>query len=84
MGSCGERGAAPLWEYLSARIDQLGTGEIGRTPTGCLGLCSAGPVLVVYPEGVWCRPQSKEDVDKIIDTHLTGGELVEDRAFAPR
>ena len=84
MGSCGERGAAPLWEYFNARIEKLGTGKIGKTPAGCLGCCGAGPVMVIYPEGVWYSAKTKEDIDRIVDTHLVGGELVEDLAFMPR
>jgi (2Fe-2S) ferredoxin len=83
-GSCGAQGAKGLWEYLSIALDKLGKPEIGRTASGCFGFCSAGPILVIYPEGVWYLPRTREDIDAIIATHLVGGELVERLAVVPR
>ncbi len=76
-GSCGAAGAQPLWDRLGKRIDAEGSGEIGFTAAGCLGFCKAGPLLVVYPEGIWYRPTSPDDVDEIFDQHLKQGKLVE-------
>jgi (2Fe-2S) ferredoxin len=45
--------------------------------TGCLGFCGAGPLMVVYPEGVWYQPKSAEDIDEIVESHLRGGKPVE-------
>ena len=39
--------------------------------------CAQGPVLVVYPEGVWYRYDSREDLQKIARSHLLDGEIVE-------
>lgn len=83
-GSCGAAGAKPLWEHAMARIEALGDPEIGATATGCMGFCAAGPLMVVYPAGVWYRPQSVADVDEIIATHLVGGRLAERLAIVPR
>jgi (2Fe-2S) ferredoxin len=76
-GSCGEQGAQPLWDRLSKRLEAERLGEVGFTAAGCLGFCRAGPLLVVYPEGVWYAPKAPEDIDEIVDTHLKGGNLVE-------
>jgi (2Fe-2S) ferredoxin len=43
---------------------------------GCLDRCSEGPVIVVYPEGVWYTYVDQEDVDEIIDEHLVHGQVV--------
>jgi (2Fe-2S) ferredoxin len=77
-GSCAAAGAQPLWERLSKRLEAEGMREVGFTITGCLGFCKAGPLLVVYPEGIWYRPTSTEEVDQIVDSHLKAGKLVED------
>ena len=42
----------------------------------CLDQCSQGPVVVVYPEGVWYGKVTLEDVDEIIEQHIVGGKVV--------
>ncbi len=58
-------------------VKRLGGPDISGTPTGCLGFCPAGPLMVVYPEGIWYRPRSREDVDEIVQSHFTEGARVE-------
>lgn len=76
-GSCGAAGAQPLWDRLGKLIESDGSNEIGFTSAGCMGFCSAGPLMVVYPEGVWYRPTTPEDVDDIYASHLKGGKRVD-------
>ena len=78
-GSCGTAGAGPLWERLTSQLEkhQLGT-EVGVAATGCLGFCNAGPLMVVYPEGLWYQPKSPEDIDRIVTSHFVEGKPVED------
>jgi (2Fe-2S) ferredoxin len=79
-GSCGASGAAPLWDRLMSRVQSLQLTNVSVVPTGCLGFCSAGPLMVVYPQGVWYQPRSIADIDRLVDEHLAGGKLVEDLA----
>jgi len=44
---------------------------------GCLDRCDFGPVLVIYPEGIWYSYLDEEDIDEIIQSHLIKGVLVE-------
>ncbi len=83
-GSCGAQGAKPLWERLAARKDRLERPDIAVTSSGCFGFCQAGPVMVVYPEGVWYLPRTEADIDAIVDSHLVSGELVERLVVVPR
>lgn len=83
-GSCARSGAKELYEYLTARLEQLGNAEIGRTATGCLGFCSAGPLLVVYPEGIWYTPRTREDIDEIVQSHFVESKPVERMIIVPR
>ena len=77
-GSCGANGAQPLWDQLSKKLEADGLlAENGFTAAGCLGFCSAGPVMVIYPEGVWYRPTTPEDIDEIVESHFKQGKLVE-------
>ncbi len=83
-GSCGASGAAPLWERLGKQIEATGQREIAMTSSGCLSFCQAGPIMVVYPEGVWYQPRTPEDIDEIVASHLVGGALVERLVVVPR
>ncbi len=77
-GSCGANGAQPLWDRMGKAIEANGlANEVGFTASGCLGFCSAGPLMVVYPEGIWYRPTTPEDVDEIVESHFKNGKPVE-------
>ena len=76
-GSCAVQGAAPLWQRLSAKLQGKPIASVSMVGTGCLGFCSAGPLMVVYPQGVWYAPKTEEDIDEIIASHLEGGQIVD-------
>jgi (2Fe-2S) ferredoxin len=48
---------------------------------GCLDICEAEPIAVVYPEGAWYAAVDKELVGRIVTEHLDEGRLLEDAAF---
>jgi (2Fe-2S) ferredoxin len=76
-GSCTESGSNSIFEKLSMGVDQKGLfGKCVVTSTGCLGPCGVGPVLVVYPDGVWYQKVQPEDVDEILDQHIAQGKKV--------
>lgn len=84
-GSCDQSGAQPLWERLGQKIEAEGlSDEVGFTISGCLGFCSAGPLMVIYPEGVWYRPQSEADIDTIFARHIQQDLLAEDQVVVLR
>ncbi len=77
---CAEYAAAECHAYAKKRIKDAGLhgrGMVRVNRSGCLGRCQEGPVLVIYPEGVWYRYVDREDIDEIIDRHLRRGEIVE-------
>lgn len=51
--------------------------KVAVTNSGCLGPCSTGPSVVVYPEGIMYGQLTKDDVATIFDEHLLGGKPVE-------
>jgi (2Fe-2S) ferredoxin len=45
--------------------------------SSCLGPCSVGPIVVVYPDGVWYHKVKVEDVEEILDSHIGQGKKVD-------
>jgi (2Fe-2S) ferredoxin/predicted O-methyltransferase YrrM len=76
--SCPGRGAQQTMAALRREIKAAGLNqEVQVTECGCLGLCSKGPNLIVYPEGVWYTGVTAEDVPEIVSGHLKNGKPVE-------
>jgi (2Fe-2S) ferredoxin len=75
-GSCGAKDSERLRDYLKARAKELGLGDVRINSAGCLDRCELGPVMVVYPEGVWYAYRSYEDIDEILTVHLVEGGRV--------
>ena len=76
-GSCKWRGAEPLRNYMKVRAKELGIERARVNMAGCLDRCELGPVMVIYPEGVWYRYNDQADIDEILQQHVIGGKIVE-------
>jgi (2Fe-2S) ferredoxin/predicted O-methyltransferase YrrM len=76
--SCPANGSLAVLTALDREIETRGLDhEIQLTTCGCMGLCDEGPVMVVYPAGVWYRRVQPSDVSEIVGTHLGGGKPVD-------
>ena len=76
--SCPAHGAFAVIERLDREIEARGLGaDVQLTTCGCMGLCDEGPVMVVYPEGVWYRRVQPSDIPEIVEKHLLDGKPVD-------
>lgn len=85
---CTQRGAQQLWKTLRRHLlahDRVETpGGVLLTRTHCQFPCNLGPVLTVYPDACWYGVHSDEDVQRLVEKHLLGGEVVEDLLIKAR
>ncbi|MCA1993431.1 MAG: ferredoxin [Coleofasciculus sp. S288] len=86
---CSKKAGLEAWEYLKKRLQELKLDQsteaqpslIFRTKANCLRVCAQGPIMVVYPDGVWYRNVTPEAIERIIKEHLIGNKVVEEYAF---
>ena len=75
---CTSSGSAQIIERFEQKIKEAGLDkEVKVVRTGCFGLCEAGPVVIVYPEGTFYSRVKVEDVDEIVSEHLLKGRHVQ-------
>lgn len=79
---CVSSGSVTLEEMFGSELDRLElSNEVKVVRTGCFGLCEAGPIVIVYPEGAFYSRVSKEDITRICEEHLLKGRIVKDLLF---
>ncbi|MGB4373803.1 MAG: NADH-quinone oxidoreductase subunit NuoF [Halanaerobiales bacterium] len=75
---CVSSGAGKLKEKLTAELEERGLQkEIKVVDTGCHGFCEKGPIVIVYPEGVFYCQVTEDDINDIVEEHLLKGRIVE-------
>ena len=84
-GSCGESRGGAIREQFAKSMRRHGVGTFRANKAGCLDRCELGPVVVVYPEGVWYRIVEPEvDIEEIVVSHFVGGKIVDRLRLAGR
>lgn len=77
--SCADQGAQAGFDRCKQQIKKAGLsgpGKVRVNKAGCLDRCAAGPVAVVYPQGVWYSYVDGQDIDEIVESHLKNGQVV--------
>ena len=80
-----DRKAPGLYRKLAAMLGQLGSyhnpDRVKRGETPCLGICRGGPIVAVYPEGVWYHHVDEAILQRIIEEHLGHDQPVSEHIF---
>lgn len=77
-GFCCQKDSIKVIEKFMEEIEERDlSGECMVNNTGCFGICSRGPIAVVYPQGVWYGGLTQEAVVEIMEKHIEGGEIAE-------
>lgn len=82
-GCCKAKGSEKLRDYMKARAKELGLEDVRINTAGCLDRCELGPTMVIYPEGVWYRCRTREEIDEVLQKHLIEGGRVERLMLEP-
>lgn len=80
-----DRRGRALYAQLASLLERegllFGPTRVKRGETPCLGVCADGPIVVVYPEGIWYAGVTPALLDRIVVEHLKEGRPVEEAVF---
>jgi (2Fe-2S) ferredoxin len=80
-----DRRGRQIYSLLASLLERedllFGPHRVKRGETPCLGVCSEGPIVVVYPDGIWYSAVTPQLLERIVVEHLKHGKPVEEAIF---
>lgn len=81
-GACISAGEKSVKQVLEEKLREYALDGVVRVvETGCMGACDLGPIVAVFPEGVYYQKVNTENVKKIVEEHILKGRIVEEMLF---
>ena len=79
---CTSSGSKKVIAALEEALKENGIeNEVLVVRTGCFGLCSLGPIMIVYPEGCFYAQATPEGVKRVVKEHLKEGNIVKELLY---
>jgi len=78
---CAKHNTKEIVDYAKQQAALLGLTKESKfriSSSGCMGRCSEGPALVIYPQGIWCTYNTKEDIDAILNSLVNNQKISDD------
>ncbi|NUB91232.1 NAD(P)H-dependent oxidoreductase subunit E [Haloterrigena sp. SYSU A121-1] len=76
--TCAEMGSPSVLERLRQEVRDSDHCDARITRSSCLGRCGDGPMVAVYPDGIWYGDVASEDAERIVGDHLDRDRIVSD------
>lgn len=77
-GDCASRGSREVLQRFQEEMEKRQLWDkVGVNGATCLGPCTLGASVVVYPEGTWYAQVRPDDVEEIVEQHIVEGKPVE-------
>ncbi|RRJ33709.1 CbiX/SirB N-terminal domain-containing protein [Halocatena pleomorpha] len=74
--TCAADGAPAVLERLRQHARDSEACDARITRSSCLGRCGDGPMVAVYPDGVWYGDVDAADAERIVSSHLDRDRIV--------
>lgn len=79
QGYCAKNGSVEIVRKFMEEVEERDLhAQVMVTNTGCMIVCNKGPIVVIYPEGTWYGNVNIDDVERIMDQHIEGGEVIKE------
>lgn len=75
--TCKKQGAALVLKAFQSLLIP----NVTVTPSGCLGQCGNGPMVLVLPDIVWYSGVLPQEVPLLVEQHLLGGQKVKQMLY---
>jgi (2Fe-2S) ferredoxin len=78
-GVCCNNDSVALLSYAQSEVQDRMLSGVEVSMTGCLNMCTRGPVVIDYPSGVFYEKADESLIDEILDAIEDGTECVTNR-----